>query len=70
LLLGPQIPKTTPRYDELMYLDGAKKELLALSESLSSSGLTSKLRIVLIYIPLAGKAELVQAFDARLKVLQ
>lgn len=108
LLLGPQIPKTTPRYDEVMaifkkqtsldvllksavfaigilsdshsakaatqrdakYLEGAKKELLALSESLSSSGLTSTLRIVLVYIPLAGKAELVQAFDARLKGLQ
>ena len=108
LLIGPQIPKSTPRYEEIIsifkkqtsldvllkssvfaigilcdsqtaraatqrdatYLDGAKRELLALSESLSSSGLTSTLRIILLYIPLAGKAELVRAFDARLKGLQ
>jgi Cap4 SAVED domain len=108
LLIGPQIPKSTPRYEEIIsifkkqtsldvllkssvfaigilcdsqtaraatqrdatYLDGAKRELLALSESLSSRGLTSTLRIILLYIPLAGKAELVRAFDARLKGLQ
>lgn len=108
LLIGPQIPKNTPRYDEIIsifkkqtsldvllkssvfvigilcdsraakaatqhdaaYLNGAKRELIALSESLASSGLTSTLKIVLLYIPLAGKAELVRAFDARLKGLQ
>jgi hypothetical protein len=108
LLLGPQIPKTTPRYDEINmifkkqtsldillrnsvfavgilsnsksaqaakgrdkdYINGAKQELAALSASLTASGLPTKLRLVLIYIPLASKEALVEAFDDRLKGLQ
>ncbi len=108
LLLGPQIPKTTPRYAEVIeifkkqtsldlllksavfavgilcdspsaraaresdagYVDGAKRELLLLSDAVSASGLVGKLRILLVYIPLAGKAEVVRAFDERLKGLQ
>jgi hypothetical protein len=108
LLLGPQIPKTTPRYDEISaifkkrasldallrsavfaigilcdsisakeakerdakYIEGAKGELAALMATLVSNGLPAKLRIVLVYVPLASKAELVEAFDARLKGLQ
>lgn len=108
LLLGPQIPKNTPRYEELIklfstqatldqllrqavfvvgifcdsesaktamerdeaYLNGAKAELDALSASLLRSGLSSSLRLQLLYIPLADKAKLVAEFDARLKGLQ
>jgi Cap4 SAVED domain len=108
LLLGPQIPKTTPRYAEIIeifkkqtsldvllksavftigilcdsgsakaakerdsaYLVGAKKELMLLSDAVSASGLAGTLRLVLIYVPLAGKADLVSAFDERLKGLQ
>ena len=108
LLLGPQIPKTTPRYDEISaifkkqtsldallaravfavgilcdstsakeakerdarYVAGAKTELDALRAAIASSGLTTTLRIVLVYIPLASKKELVAAFDERLKGLQ
>jgi hypothetical protein len=108
LLLGPQIPKSTPRYDEIsaifkkqtsldallnsavfavgilcnsksakeakkkdnIYIEAAKKELADLSAKLSSTGLSSKLKLVLIYIPLASKQALVDAFDKRLKGLQ
>lgn len=108
LLLGPQIPKTTPRYAEIIeifkkktsldvllkssvfavgilcdsesakaakqhdpaYIDAAKKELILLSDAVSASGLSGTLRILLIYVPLAGKADLVTAFDERLKGLQ
>jgi uncharacterized protein DUF1837 len=108
LLLGPQIPRTTPRYEEIStifrkqtsldvllnsavftigilcdsvsakdakdrdakYLAGAKGELAGLTEAVKSSGLATTLKIVLVYVPLAGKAELVEAFDARLKGLQ
>jgi hypothetical protein len=108
LLLGPQIPKSTPRYGEIIdifkkrtsldvllksavfaigilcdsgsakaakerdaaYINGAKEELALLSDAVSASGLTGTLRILLIYVPLAGKAELVNAFDERLKGLQ
>ena len=52
------------------YIDGAKKELSLLSDAVSASGLSGTLRILLIYVPLAGKAELVRAFDERLKGLQ
>jgi hypothetical protein len=108
LLLGPQIPKTTPRYDEIMkifkkqasldllinsavfaigilatsksaavakkhdpiYLKAVKAELAALSAKLAASKLAASLKLVLIYIPLADKAGLVDAFDKRLKGLQ
>ncbi len=108
LLLGPQIPKTTPRHDEIsaifkkqasldtllrnavfavgifcnsnsaaaakkqdeVYLKAAKEELAVLAAKLSASGLATKLKLVLIYIPLADKGALVDAFDKRLKGLQ
>ncbi len=108
LLLGPQIPKTTPRYDEISaifkkqtsldallnsavfaigilcdsvsakeakerdakYLAGTTSELAALVADLVSSGLVTRLKMVLVYVPLAGKAELVEAFDNRLTGLQ
>lgn len=108
LLLGPQIPKTTPRYEEILkifkkqtsldeliskavfvvgilcdsdaakaakncddcYIEGAKGELSALAEKLRACGLADKLKLVLIYVPLASKADLVEAFDQRLKGLQ
>lgn len=108
LLLGPQIPKTTPRYEELMelfepqtsldkfidsgvfvigilsnskacgaaitvtevYKAALQKELTAISARLAKSGLTTKIRIVLIYVPLADKDGFVTAFDGKLKGLQ
>lgn len=108
LLLGPQIPKTTPRYAEISaifskqesldtllanavfavgimcnseavksaktqdeaYLKAATDELAALENKLAASGLQAKLRLVLFYIPLASKKDLVDAFDKRLKGLQ
>jgi hypothetical protein len=108
LLLGPQIPKTTPRYAEISamfkkqasldlllnnavfavgilcnsisakqakerdekYMKGAIAELAALAKALGNSGLAAQLRLVLIYVPLASKKELVEAFDSRLKGLQ
>jgi hypothetical protein len=108
LLLGPQIPKTTPRYDEIIaifkkqasldvllnnavfavgilcdskavkaakehtvaYVESAKQELLEFTSKLQTSGLTGSLKLALIYMPLASKADLVQAFDSRLKGLQ
>lgn len=108
LLLGPQIPKTTPRYEELMELfepqtsldkfvqsgvfvigilsnskacsaastltDGYKaalqNELTAISARIAKSGLTTKIRIVLLYVPLADKEGFVTTFDGKLKGLQ
>lgn len=108
IILGPQIPKTTPRYEEISaifkkqasldlllnnavfavgilcdsvsakeaksrdakYIAGAKEELASLAKALANSGLASQLRLVLVYVPLASKNELVKAFDARLKGLQ
>ena len=108
VLLGPQIPKTIPRYDEVMqifskqesldtlitnavfvigilcdskavtsatkhdeiYLGAAINELEELEKKLTASGLPSKLRLVLTYIPLISKKTFVDAFDARLKGLQ
>jgi hypothetical protein len=108
LFLGPQIPKTTPLYDELMELfapqtsldrflssavfvigilsdseaaKAAKRiddayatrltgELAKISGKIETSGLINRIRIALIYIPLATKGELVAAFDSKLKGLQ
>lgn len=108
LLIGPQIPKSTPRYQELMELfepqtsldkfisasvfvigimsnssacctakqiDDAYKtalnhEFSVLRNSLSQSGLTQSIRIVLLYVPLADKDGFVTAFDSKLKGLQ
>lgn len=108
LLLGPQIPKTTPFYDELIelfepqtsldkflaagvfvigilstskacgaakqindaYKTAVRQELNQLQERLKKSGLTKKIRLVLLYVPLGNKDGLVDAFDAKLKGLQ
>jgi len=108
VLLGPQIPKSTPRYTEIVsifktqtsldallnsavfaigilcdsasakaahahnddYRLAVRNELAGLSARLKQSELHSTLKLVLIYIPLAGKKLLVQAFDDRLKGLQ
>lgn len=108
VLLGPQIPKSTPRYDEISeifkkqasldvslnnavfavgifcdsksaktaksrdrsYINAATKELAELTTKLQAANLHVKLKLVLIYIPLASKNALVEAFDARLKGLQ
>ncbi len=108
LLIGPQIPKNTPRYQELMELFepqtsldkfisagvfvigilsnssacvAAKKidagytamlndEFSVLKDSVTKSGLTKSIRVVLLYIPLADKNRLVAAFDSKLKGLQ
>lgn len=108
LLLGPQIPKTTHRYDEIMqifskqesldtliknavfavgilcdskavvaatehdqpYIDAAIIELEELEAKLIASGLPTKLKLVLAYVPLLSKKDFVEAFDSRLKGLQ
>jgi uncharacterized protein DUF1837 len=108
LILGPQIPKTTPRYAELMqlfepqtsldkfissgvfvigilstsaacgsatkinpaYKAALEKEFAEISKKLASSGLTKKIRVVLVYVPLADKNGFVTAFDTKLKGLQ
>lgn len=108
LILGPQIPKTTPRYDELMqlfepqtsldkfissgvfvigilsssaacgaatditpeYKAELMKEFAEIRGRLAKSRLTQKVRVVLIYVPLADKDGFVTAFDTKLKGLQ
>jgi len=108
LILGPQIPKATPRYDELIqlfepqtsidtfissavfvigvlstsaacgaatqitseYKIALEKELADISKRLENSGLTKKIRMALIYVPLADKNGFVTAFDTKLKGLQ
>jgi hypothetical protein len=108
LLIGPQIPKTTPRYAEISalfkkqtsldllmkstvfvvgvmcdsksaiqakerdatYLAGCANELQLLSAALKASDLTSGLKMLFVYIPLADKDSLVAAFDKRWKGLQ
>jgi hypothetical protein len=107
-LLGPQIPKATPHYDELIQLFepqtsldkflrvgvfvigilsksdacaaakmiddtygvALEKEFAVIRERLAKSGLTKNIRVLLIYVPLANKAALVEAFDGKLKALQ
>lgn len=108
LLIGPTIPKETPRYDEVSalfkqktsldqlvshavfpiailsdskgaiaaqqhdaaYLAEVRYELDALNAYIQVAGLNATLRIVLIYVPLATKLDLLNAFDKRLKGLQ
>jgi hypothetical protein len=108
LLLGPQISKTTPHYDELMqlfepqtsldkflqagvfvigilsnsnacaaamkiddvYKAALEDEFAVIRDRLAKSGLTKNIRVLLLYVPLANKNELVDAFDAKLKGLQ
>lgn len=108
VLLGPQIPKSTPRYDEIVaifrksaslddliasavfvigisctspgamnaklanesYVETVRKELEYLVALVKKSGLAEKVKVVILYTPLASKAALVDAFDVRLKGLQ
>lgn len=53
--------------DEYISLLGA--ELAQLSKVLATSGLPSRVRIVLLYLPVASKKKLAEAFDARLRGL-
>jgi len=52
------------------YIAALKEELAFLHEKLRAAAFPTKIRIVLIYVPLATKAALVAAFDAKLKGLQ
>lgn len=108
LLLGPQIPKSAPRYEEIIelfkvqtsldkfltsavfvigilcnskaakaskaitepYKAEVARELKDISDKIAASGLTSKLRILVLYVPLADKASLVKEFDRKLKGLR
>jgi hypothetical protein len=108
LILGPQIPKATPSYNEVMelfepqttldkflssavfvigiladskgaqgattindaYIETLKAELAPLHVKLSAAAFPARIRIVLVYVPLATKADLVKAFDSKLKGLQ
>lgn len=108
LILGPQVSKSLPNYQEIRDLlstqtsldelfhravfpvliagesTAAKKtkriddnykaavdaELATLSDLISASGLTRKIKIILIYLPLAAKPRLADEFDKRLKGLQ
>lgn len=108
ILLGPQIPRSTPHYEQISklfqrnaklddflsaavfpigiicesgaavtatkadaaYLAGAKAELNALAAAVAKSGLTDTIRIEVIYVPVPSKADIVKAFDKRLKGLQ
>lgn len=105
LLLGPQISKNIPRYDEIrsllsdktsldklfssavfpiciacdskavnehtahtkLYIESIKKEITTLQVKLADSDLPSKIRIMLIYVPLKSKTALAAAFDKKLK---
>lgn len=108
VLLGPQIPKSTPRYDEVAalfrknasldelvgsavfvigicctsvaalgakladnaYVDNVALEAAYLRKRIQDSGLAQRVRVMLVYVPLASKKDLVEAFDKRLKGLQ
>jgi hypothetical protein len=45
-------------------------ELGSILKKLEASGLSKKVRMVLLYVPLASKQALVKEFDAKLKGLQ
>ena len=108
LILGPQISKHIPRYQEIRdifsvqtsldelfksavfpicilcdsqavlkakvqsdkYVVDITKDLDTLESQIIRTCLASKIRIMLIYLPLASKALLAASFDARLKGLQ
>lgn len=52
------------------YIAGVAKEMNSLWEKLKASGLTKKITLKLIYVPLGDKDKLNTAFDNRLKGLQ
>ena len=108
ILLGPQIPKTVPRYKEVRdlfntrksndrfieatvfvigilstshaaavakscdetYLTAVRNELSKLNESIKKASDLSRLHLLLIYVPLASKKDLLDRFDNKLKGLQ
>jgi len=108
LLIGPQIPKDTPRYEEVRalfqdstpidqlkaravfpigiftesssvgsftthcqeYISAVTSEIDALSAKVVASGLGKQISIVLIYVPLRSKAEIIEKFDLKLKAIQ
>ncbi|WP_170324567.1 HamA C-terminal domain-containing protein [Ruegeria arenilitoris] len=63
---------TTPRHTEIndSYAEEVQAEMGALWQKLQASGLTRKIKLFLIYVPLGNKDRLSSAFDARLKGLQ
>lgn len=108
ILLGPQVPKATPRYAEVRdlfdsrhsndafvkaavfvigiaansdavarskdvdatYLAGVSAEVARLRRAIKRASDLANLRLILIYVPLGAKKDLVESFDARLKGLQ
>jgi hypothetical protein len=108
ILLGPQIPKATPRYQEVRDLFNSRKsndffvkaavfvigifsnseafsgsnnrdaaymkvvrhELALLDNAMRKSHELAKLRLLLFYVPLGSKRDVVDRFDAKLKGLQ
>ncbi|MDC7789501.1 DUF1837 domain-containing protein [Rhodoplanes sp. TEM] len=52
------------------YRSALLPELQAITRQLGRSGLTKKIRIVLIYVPLGDKSAFVKEFDGKLKGLQ
>jgi hypothetical protein len=61
-------PKHTAHNDH--YTKEVRTEMAALWKKLEASGLTSQIKLFLIYVPLGDKDKLNAAFDARLKGLQ
>lgn len=108
LLLGPQIPKSTPGYeavrriflpatsmDEFLsssifvvgifsnaksmdgisercaeYEERIAKEIADVRRKIENSGLPEKIKLLVVYMPLATKEKLVHGFDQRLRGLQ
>lgn len=108
LLIGPQIPPSTPRYDEIRalfkdgtpidqlkakavfpigifadsaavaahtshdaaYLAALTSEFDVLANHIVSSGLATNIAVVFIYVPLLKKADVISAFDYKLKAIQ
>lgn len=61
--------KAATSFDDV-YRAAVAKELASVAEKVLASGLVVQVRILLIYVPLATKNDLVAAFDTRLKGLQ
>jgi predicted HAD superfamily phosphohydrolase len=69
ILSDSEAAKAAKRIDDA-YATRLKGELAKICGKIEASGLINRIRIVLIYIPLATKGELVTAFDSKLKGLQ
>ncbi|GLK73142.1 DUF1837 domain-containing protein [Ancylobacter dichloromethanicus] len=52
------------------YIEGVTKEISLLTAALKRSKLSSMIRLILIYVPLGSKKNLLAAFDRKLKALQ